>query len=146
MKKLIKKILKEETSLSERLRRTILRRGWRRASDMIGFSKMYEIAFDNDYTNFLDLFSGMESTYNSEYNSDIYCLNDSYCPVHFYRPDEDIMVSKDKIWSFFTDGLGLTNNETSKIIKSWLESEYGLTSKSYRPMHPYSTISPDGYE
>ncbi len=146
MKDLIRKILKEETSLSERLKKSVLKKGWKIAAKMIGFDKMYEIAFDNDYRNFLDLFRGMESTYNSEYERDIFCLNNSYCPVHFYRPDEDIMVSKDKIWSFFTDGLGLTNNETSKIIKSWLESEYGLTSKSYRPMHPYSTISSDDYE
>lgn len=146
MKNLIRKIIKEETSMSSKLKQVILKKGWRIASTMIGFEKMFEIAFNKDYNEFLELFSNMTKEYNSEYERDIYCLEGSYCPFHFYRPDEEIMISKDKIWSFFTDGLGLSSDETRKIIKEWLKETYNVTSKSHRPFHPYTSITSDEYK
>ena len=89
--------------------------------NFIGFKQVCVIPFRRK---FLDLYNDLNHKKGNEY--DHYCLNDSYCPLLYYKPDNSVMISRDKIWSFFSNGLDYDIDETRKILKNWVESTYGL--------------------
>ncbi len=140
--RIVKRVINEEKkSKQDVLKNFILRDGWKEVADKIGgFDVLYKHAFNNDYNNFLDLYGNLDISTNKEYSWDLYCIPNYFCPF-YYRPDSnEAMISNDKLWSFFQEGLNYTDSEIILTLKKWLSDTYGL--KATR-LSPFSTISPD---
>jgi hypothetical protein len=129
MKNLIRRILKEEKlSKSDVLKKHVLKNGWEEVADRIGgFDNLYRIGFNNDYNEFLKLYSNLEVV-QSEENSEfiLYRFEKGNNVIMYNTKSGHVYVNFELIWSFFRDGIGLKFDETQDIMKRWLDEVYNL--------------------
>ena len=129
MKNLIRRILKEEKlSKSDVLKKHVLKNGWEEVADRIGgFDNLYRIGFNNDYNEFLKLYSNLEVV-QSEENSEfiLYRFEKGNNVIMYNTKSGYVYVNFELIWSFFRDGIGLKFDETQDIMKRWLDEVYNL--------------------
>ena len=138
----IRRVIREESEGKKRIKNLVIKHGWRTVADNLGgFNELYEYAFNNDYKEFLKLYSNLKVSDGNikHFNSKILSFDNGDAVIMINTDDNEGMISQDKLWSFIRE-LGLTHNEISKFFKTWLEKTYGI--KVYKS-NGYYTVSPD---
>jgi hypothetical protein len=135
MKNLIRRILKEEKlSKQDVLKKHVLKNGWEEVAERIGgFDNLYKIGFNNDYNEFLKLFSDLEVVRNKQKpNWIIYRFDNGDNIIGYNNETKLVFINWDYIWSFFTNGIGFIDTDVEDILTQWLSDEYGLNGVSVR--------------
>jgi hypothetical protein len=144
MKKLIRKVLNEERTkqeIQDGMKKLVFDLGWKKVVKMFGgFDKFYTKVFNDDYNEFLELYSNLEviDGNRESYKSKEIRMNGNPLIIFNIKDMED-MISKDKIWDFF-ENFGWENRKIEKFLISWLKDTYEFTAYQARP---YWTLSPD---
>lgn len=144
MKKLIRKVLTEERTKQDKqdkMRKLVFELGWKSVAKMLGgFDNFYTKVFNDDYNEFLELYSNLEviDGNRESYKSKEIRVNGNPLII-FNINDKEDMISKNKIWDFFQN-VGWQPRQTEKFIISWLKDTYGFTAYQARP---YWTLLPD---
>jgi hypothetical protein len=127
--RIVKRIIKEEKlSKQDVLKNHVLKNGWDEVADRIGgFDNLYKHTFNNDYNEFLKLYSNLEVV-QSEEEPDwmLYRFEKGKNIMIYDKIDEDVFINYDVIWSFFQRGIGINYNVTQVIMKTWLGKDYNL--------------------
>jgi len=128
MRNIIKQILKEETDLkSERIKSIVNKFGIKRAIDMIAGGKdTIRNAYQYNPKSFLNQFNDLTPV---EKDDKIYYVDKDRLPLFMYYQDIEngyIYTRYDRIWSFFSDVIGLNDKEIQGIMKNWLEETYNI--------------------
>ena len=143
MRNIIKKVLKEEfDSKSERIKSIVNKYGFVQAIDMIaGGIDTIRNAYQDNPSDFLNQFNDLTPEETVAVDK-IYYIDKNRFPLFYYYHDEkngNVYISYYRIWSFFSDVIGLGNKVIQNIIKKWLEETYnlkGLTPNSLTLLHP----------
>jgi hypothetical protein len=144
MKKLIRKVLNEERTkqeIQDRMKKLVFDLGWKTVVKMLGgFDNFYTKVFNDDYNEFLELYSNLEviDGNRESYKSKEIRMN-GHPLIIFNIKDKEDMISKDKIWTFF-ENFGWDKTKIEKFLISWLKDTYEFTAYQARP---YSTLSPN---
>ena len=112
----------------EILKQRVLKNGWRFVSEMIGgFDILYKHAFNNDYNEFLKLYSDLEVVQSEQRpNRMLYRFEKGKNMFIYDKKNEYVYINFDVIWSFFRYGIGLEFDDTQDIMKKWLDKVYNL--------------------
>jgi hypothetical protein len=127
--RIVKRIIKEEKlSKQDVLKNHVLKNGWDEVADRIGgFDNLYKHTFNNDYNEFLKLYSNLEVVRSEENpNYTLYRFEKGKNMMIYDEKDNNIHIDYDAIWSFFEDGIELNYGETRSIISKWLDEVYNL--------------------
>lgn len=144
MKKLIRKVLTEERTKQDKqdkMRKLVFELGWKSVAKMFGgFDNFYTKVFNDDYNEFLELYSNLEviDGNRESYKSKEIRMN-GYPLIIFNINDKEDMISRDKIWTFFQN-VGWVDKQIEKFLISWLKDTYGFTAYQSRP---YWTLWPE---
>ena len=144
MKKLIRKVLTEERTKQDKqdkMRKLVFELGWKSVAKMFGgFDNFYTKVFNDDYNEFLELYSNLEviDGNRESYKSKEIRMNGNPLIIFNIKDKED-MISKDKIWDFF-ENFGWENRKIEKFLIIWLKDTYEFTAYQSRP---YWTLAPD---
>jgi hypothetical protein len=144
MKKLIRKVLTEERTKQDKqdkMRKLVFELGWKSVAKMFGgFDNFYTNVFNDDYNEFLELYSNLEVVDGNResYKSKEIRMN-GYPLIIFNINDKEDMISRDKIWTFFQN-VGWVDKQIEKFLISWLKDTYGFTAYQSRP---YWTLWPE---
>lgn len=144
MKNLIRKVLTEERTkqeIQDKMKKLVFDLGWKSVAKMFGgFDKFYTEVFNDDYNEFLKLYSNLEviDGNRESYKSKEISMNGNPLIIFNIKDKED-MISQDKIWDFFHN-LGWVNAKIEKFLIIWLKDTYEFTAYQARP---YFTLSPD---
>ena len=129
MKNLIRRILKEEKlSKSDVLKKHVLKNGWEEVAERIGgFDNLYKHAFNNDYNEFLKLFSKLDVVQSEEKPDLMLYRFEKGDNIMIYDKENDyVYINNDVIWSFFDHGIGIKYSEILDIMMKWLHDVYNL--------------------
>ena len=131
MKEHIKRILKEETeelSTQDKLKKMVLKVGWKKVAQLLGgFDNLYRVGFNNDYNQFLNLFNNLDVVQSEEIPDWIlYRLEKGKNIMVYDRKNEVVYFNHNVIWTFFSEGIGLKYTETQEIMEKWLGEAYNL--------------------
>ena len=112
----------------EILRQKVLKHGWQDVDEMVGgFDILYKHAFNNDYNEFLNLYSDLEVVQSEERpNWTLYRFEKGENVMIYDKENDYVYINNYVIWSFFKDGIGLNYDETQDIMKNWLDEVYNL--------------------
>jgi hypothetical protein len=127
--RIVKRVIKEEKlSKQDVLKKHVLKNGWKEVADRIGgFDNLYKHAFNNDYNEFLKLYSKLEVVQSEEEpNWMLYRFEKGKNIMIYDKKNEYFYINHDVIWSFFELGIGLEYDEIWKIMKKWLDEVYNL--------------------
>jgi hypothetical protein len=126
MKELIKKILKEETSIKHRLQSMIKTIGWGQTAQLVGSDeKLAEMAFDNDPMEFLDLFKGL-TRHTSKTRFDIFKDEKNNRVALYNRFNNRFLFGYNEMWEPLEMGFYLNPTEIRKIGSKWVEETFGI--------------------
>ena len=127
MKRLIKKILKEE-SLKHNLKQQIKDYGWKDTAEMVnGPEELAKLAFDNDPMEFLHMFDDMDvvqSKYNP--NRTLYRYEKGHNLMVYDRKTEYVYLDYSVIWSVLKYGFGVKYSEMVALTTRWVGEAYNL--------------------
>jgi hypothetical protein len=127
--RIVKRVIKEEKlSKQDVLKKHVLKNGWDEVADRIGgFDNLYKHAFNNDYNEFLKLYSNLDVV-QSERNSEIilYRFEKGKNMMVYNKKKEYVHINYDVIWSFFDKGIRLNHHEIQDIMEMWLDKVYNL--------------------
>jgi hypothetical protein len=128
MRNIIKQVLKEEIdSKSERIKSIVNKFGVKQASEMVvGGKDTIRNAYQDNPLEFLDQFNDLTTV---EDRDKIYYVDKDRLPLFMYYQDIEngyIYTRYDRIWSFFSDVIGLNDKEIQNIIKNWLRKTYNI--------------------
>jgi hypothetical protein len=127
MKRLIKKILKEE-SLKHNLKQQIKDYGWKDTAEMVnGPEELVKLAFDNDPMGFLHMFDDMDvvqSKYNP--NRTLYRYEKGHNLMVYDRKTEYVYIDYSVIWSVLKYGFGVKYSEMVALTTRWVGEAYNL--------------------
>jgi hypothetical protein len=127
MKRLIKKILKEE-SLKHNLKQQIKDYGWKDTAEMVnGPEELAKLAFDNDPMEFLHMFDDMDvvqSKYNP--NRTLYRYEKGHNLMVYDRKTEYVYIDYSVIWSVLKYGFGVKYSEMVALTTRWVGEAYNL--------------------
>jgi hypothetical protein len=110
------------------LKKHVLKSGWKEVADRIGgFDNLYKHAFNNDYNEFLKLYSNLEVV-QSEEEPDwmLYRFEKGNIMMIHDTKRANVYINYTVIWSFFEDGIGFMYDEVQEIMKKWLDKVYNL--------------------
>ncbi len=127
--RIVKRVIKEEKlSKQDVLKKYVLKNDWKEVANRIGgFDNLYKHAFNNDYNEFLKLYSNLEVVQSEERpNWMLYRFEQGKNMMIHDKKNEDVRINYYVIWSFFKDGIGLKYGETQDIMKKWLDEVYNL--------------------
>jgi len=112
----------------EILKQRVLKHGWQDVDEMVGgFDILYKHAFNNDYNEFLNLYSDLEVVQSEERpNWTLYRFEKGENVMIYNKENDYVYIDNYVIWSFFKDGIGLNYDETQDIMKNWLDEVYNL--------------------
>jgi hypothetical protein len=112
----------------EILRQKVLKHGWQDVDEMVGgFDILYKHAFNNDYNEFLNLYSDLEVVQSEERpNWTLYRFEKGENVMIYDKENDYVYINNHVIWSFFKDGIGLNYVETQDVMKKWLDESYNL--------------------
>ncbi len=129
MKNLIRRILKEEKlSKQDVLKKHVLKNGWKEVENRIGgFDNLYKHAFNNDYDEFLKLYSNLEVVQSEEKpNLILYRFEKGKNIMIYDKKYDDTYINYEDIWLFFEGGIGFNSGKIRDIILKWLREVYNL--------------------
>ena len=127
MKRLIRKILKEE-SLKQTLKDQVKEFGWKDAAELVGDGEILaRLGFNNDPVEFLNLFNDFDVVQSEEkpdWTLFRYKKHDNL--MVYDRKSNNVHISYVNIWSVLEDFFGLNFTETQQLTKEWLSEAYNL--------------------
>jgi hypothetical protein len=92
-----------------------------------GFDNLYRIGFNNDYNEFLKLYSDLEVVQSQEQPNLVLYRFEKGKNMMIYDKEIDVVrLHFGLIWSFFKDGIGLNYDEIQDIMSKWLDEVYNL--------------------
>jgi hypothetical protein len=127
--RIVKRVIKEEKlSKQDVLKKHVLKNDWEEVANRIGgFDNLYKHAFNNDYNEFLKLYSNLEVVQSEENpNYTLYRFGPSKNMMIYNTKTGDAYINYEVIWSFFRNGIGLEFDDTQYIMKRWLDDTYNL--------------------
>ena len=127
MKRLIRKILKEE-SLKQTLKDQVKEFGWKDAAELIGDGEfLARLGFNNDPVEFLNLFNDLDIVQSKEkpYLT-LFRYEKGNNMMIYDRKNEYVYINYDVIWSFLGDVFGLKYVEIQELTQEWLSETYNL--------------------
>jgi hypothetical protein len=127
MKRLIRKILKEE-SLKQSLKDQIKEFGWKDAAELVGDGEILaRLGFNNDPVEFLNLFNDFDVVQSKEkpYLT-LFRYEKGNNMMIYDRKNEYVYINYDVIWSFLGDVFGLKYVEIQELTQEWLSETYNL--------------------
>jgi hypothetical protein len=127
--RIVKRIIKEEKlSKQDVLKKHVLKYGWEEVADRIGgFDNLYKHAFNNDYNEFLKLFSKLDVVQSEEKPDLMLYRFEKGDNIMIYDKENDyVYINNDVIWSFFDHGIGIKYSEILDIMMKWLHDVYNL--------------------
>jgi hypothetical protein len=112
----------------EILRQKVLKHGWQDVDEMVGgFDILYKHAFNNDYNEFLNLYSDLEVVQSEERpNWTLYRFEKGKNIMIYDKENDVVYINYNVIWSFFRNGIGFNYGETQDIMEKWLDEVYNL--------------------
>jgi hypothetical protein len=133
MKQLIRKILKEESSRQENLKKLLKQQvkedGWEFAADLVGGPEdLAKLAFNNDPMDFLNLFNDMNGV-KSEANPNWTLFKDDpeKTMISYNRKKRMVLVNFRDIWNILYHDFEIKNDmKVIKLISKWLDEVYNL--------------------
>ena len=127
--RIVKRIIKEEkSSKQDVLKKHVLKNGWEDVAEMVGgFDILYKHTFNNDYNEFLKLYSNLEVVQcEQEPNWTLYRFEKGNNMMVYDKKNEYVFIDYHVIWLFFKDGIDLNYDEIQSIMKKWLDEVYNL--------------------
>ncbi len=127
MKKLIRKILKEE-SLKQSLKDQVKEFGWKDTAELVnGPEQLAKLAFNNDPLEFLNMFNNLDVVQSEEQPDWTLFRYEKGNNIMIYdRKNGIVYLNYGVIWSFLREGFGLNHTETQEVTKEWLGETYNL--------------------
>ncbi len=127
----IRKIIKKETehiSTQDKLKKMVLKIGWKKAAQRLGsFDNLYRLCLNNDYNEFLNIYNNLDvSQSKKDPDLTLFRLENGKEVLIYNRKTKEVHFNFNPIWSFFTKGIGLNYEETQNIIYKWLGEVYNL--------------------
>ena len=129
IRRIVKRIIKEEKlSKQDVLKKHVLKNGWKEVAERIGgFDNLYKHAFNNDYNEFLKLFSKLDVVQSEEKPDLMLYRFEKGDNIMIYDKENDyVYINNDVIWSFFDHGIGIKYSEILDIMMKWLHDVYNL--------------------
>jgi hypothetical protein len=128
----------------EILRQKVLKHGWIDVAEMVGgFDILYKHAFNNDYNEFLKLYSDLEVVQSEQRpNRMLYRFENGNNMMVYDKKNGYVYIHIGLIWSFFEEGIGLNYDEIQGIMEKWLDDVYNLRGVTpiWRPTWIISTV------
>jgi hypothetical protein len=132
MKRLIRKILKEESlkleNLKKLLKQQVKEDGWEFAVDLVGGPEdLAKLAFNDNPMEFLNLFNDLD-VFQSEggFNWTLFRYEEGNNVMVYNRINDNVYINYDVIWLFLQKGFDLNYIETQELTKIWLGEAYNL--------------------
>ena len=132
MKKLIRKILKEESlkleNLKQTLKQSVKEDGWEFAADLVNGPKdLAKLAFNDNPMEFLNLFNDLD-VFQSEEGSNwtLFRYEKGNNVMVYNRINDNVYINYGVIWLFLQKGFDLNYIETQELTKIWLSEVYNL--------------------
>ena len=117
-----------EDKLKDKIKSTVFKLGLKSSVDLFGNSLINQTFSDNPLS-FLSQFNNLTKIDSDQY---IY-LKDTYDETivmfdskRLSKKGGDVYINTSKIWVFFSWVMNFEKEEIHKIIKDWLENEYGI--------------------
>lgn len=114
--------------MNVKLQQMVVELGWDKTCELVGLSdKLTEFAFDNNPTNFLQLFGNLTVVRSDENDKWLFFKDHNNCNIIFF--DDEIgcvYINDDIIWSTLQYKFNLTYNQTKEYITIWLLETYDL--------------------
>jgi len=142
----IRKVLKEETehlSKQDNIKKMVQIFGWKSVAQMLGgFENLYNIGFNDEYNEFLNLYSNLEVVKcDEEPDWILFRLNESDNVMVYDTNNGYVYINDEIIWLFFSKGIGFNFNKIRTIMKKWLENTYNLKGVTPTDMFCPSNLS-----
>ncbi len=101
--------------------------GWKKTSIVVGGSEnLAKLGFNNNETEFLDMFKGLKVVQSREYPKWTLFRYKKENNIIVYDKKDDFVFISNQIWSFLNEGFGLKYNEIINIMEKWLDENYNL--------------------
>ena len=142
LKESIRRVIREESDGKKKIKNLVLKHGWKTvANNLGGFKELFDYGFNNDYKEFLNLYSNLNITDGDigYFKTKNLSFDNGDTVIMINTDDNEGMISQDKIWSFFKE-FGLSHGDISKLFNRWLNETYDI--KVYKS-NGYYTVSPD---
>ena len=136
--RIVKRVIKEEKlSKQDVLKKHVLKSGWNEVAERIGgFDNLYRIGFNNDYDEFLKLYSDLE-VIQSKQKPDwmLYRFGKDKNIMAYDKKNGYVYINNNVIWSFFDDGFDIKFDDIQGIMTKWLDEVYNLRGVTPHPQN-----------
>jgi hypothetical protein len=128
MKRLIRKILKEE-SLKQSLKDQVKEFGWKDTAELVnGSENLKKLSVIKTPIDFLNLYNDLDVVQSEERPILTLFRYKKHNNLMVYdRKKEIVYLDYDKIWLVLRDDFGLNLTDTQQLIKEWLGEVYNLS-------------------
>jgi len=123
----IKKVLREETTLKTKLMGIFNKIGWKNASLAVGGpKKLAEIAFDGDPFEFLNTFNKLRIERDEETDNLYFFDRNGKRLIYIDDSIKTVFFDYDEIWEFIEEGFKDYILNEKQIIYQWFKKTYGI--------------------
>ncbi len=117
----------QQSNLKTKLQNMVKDIGWKKTSIAVGGSEnLAKLGFNNNETEFLDMFRGLKVVQSREYPKWTLFRYKKGNNIIVYDKKDDFVFISNQIWAFLNDGFGLKYDEIINIMDKWLDENYNL--------------------